>query len=130
MSGDVDDKLREEGQARARSTAVWEPSFCRQDYWDYHMSQIPHDAIGADQTKHAPHGSYSPKFWYRNETFACQDCGKVEIWTAEEQRWWFEVAKGPIYSRAIRCRACRLVFRVRTGKLSHAERRQGNAPPA
>ncbi len=71
------------------------------------MSMIPPDAIGADQTKHADHNSYSPKFFYQDEPFVCKDCGAHQIWTAEQQQWWYEEAKGPIYSVAVRCRSCR-----------------------
>jgi hypothetical protein len=88
------------------------------------MSLIPHDAIGADLTKHAPHNSYSPKFWYRDERFQCKDCRRVEVWTAEAQRWWFEVAQGPIQSQATRCRSCRKAWREKSGKVSHAERQK------
>ncbi|MFI4875628.1 MAG: zinc-ribbon domain containing protein [Blastopirellula sp. JB062] len=37
----------------------------------------------------------------------CVDCGTEEVWTAMQQKWWYEVMKGAIHSRAIRCRACR-----------------------
>jgi hypothetical protein len=119
-------KAREEDQARARSTAVWDSRFCQKHLWDYFMAIIPPDAIGADMTKHADHNSYGPKFWYQDETFACRDCGNVEVWTAEAQRWWFEVAKGLIYSRAIRCRSCRQAWRAKSGKLSHGARQRKN----
>jgi hypothetical protein len=98
---------RQDDQAKARSTAVWDARFCQNHLWDYFMEIIPPDAIGADMNKHADHNSYSPKFWYQDERLACKDCGKVEVWTAEAQRWWFEVAKGLIYTCAIRCRSCR-----------------------
>jgi hypothetical protein len=124
MSDTVGQKAKGKGQVRARSTAVWDARFCRKDYWDYLMTIIPPDAIGADMTKHADHGSYSVNAWYRDERFQCQDCGRTEVWTAESQRWWFEVAKGLIYSRAIRCRACRKAWREKSGKLSHSERQK------
>lgn len=124
MSDSIDERAKEEGRARARSTAVWDARLCTKDYWDYLMTIIPHDAIGADMTKHAPHNSYSPKAWYRDEQFKCKDCGRNEVWTAESQRWWFEVAKGQINSRAIRCRPCRKTWREKSGKLSHAERQE------
>ena len=114
MSDPIDEKAKEEGSARARSTAVWDARFCTKELWDYLMTKIPHDAIGADMTKHADHGSYSPKVWYQGERFKCRDCGRVEVWTAESQRWWFEVAKGPIYSCAIRCRPCRKAWREKS----------------
>jgi hypothetical protein len=87
------------------------------------MERIPPHAIGADMTKHASHNSYGPLFWYEDQAFKCLDCGQEQVWTAKEQQWWYEVAKGPIYTRAIRCRICRRAFKERTGKLSHAERR-------
>lgn len=124
--GEIDDKGREEGQARARSTAVWDARYCTKEYWDYEMARIPQDAIGADLTKHAVHGSYAPKFWYRDEPFTCKDCGSMEVWTAQAQRWWFEIAKGQINSRAIRCRTCRQTWRDKSGKLSHATRQTKN----
>jgi hypothetical protein len=32
--------------------------------------------------------------YYRDESFTCRDCGVVEVWTATQQKWWYEVAKG------------------------------------
>ncbi|WP_347483885.1 zinc-ribbon domain containing protein [Vandammella animalimorsus] len=29
------------------------------------------------------------------------------MWTAKQQKWWYEVAHGPIYSGSKHCRACR-----------------------
>ncbi|WP_238945951.1 zinc-ribbon domain containing protein [Vandammella animalimorsus] len=39
--------------------------------------------------------------------FTCCRCGAQEVWTAKQQKWWYEVAHGPIYSGAKHCRACR-----------------------
>ena len=60
----------------------------------------------------APYNSYGmPAFvergFYRDEEFECIDCGALEIWTATQQKWWYEVAKGNVESRAVRCRPCR-----------------------
>ena len=60
----------------------------------------------------APNNSYgAPDFvrrgYYIDIPFRCVDCGKEEIWTGTQQKWWYEVAKGFVYSTAIRCRACR-----------------------
>jgi hypothetical protein len=68
--------------------------------------------IPADASKHAPNNSYSPPLFYEDKPFVCADCGKEEIWTALQQKWWYEVAKGTIYSRAVRCRACRKARRA------------------
>jgi hypothetical protein len=60
----------------------------------------------------APNNSYSvPDFvtrgFYADQPFECVDCGKAEVWTAEQQKWWYEVAKGDAFTTARRCRACR-----------------------
>jgi hypothetical protein len=60
----------------------------------------------------APHNSYEePEFvtrgFYSDQPFECVNCGKAEIWTAEQQKWWYEVAKGNAFTAARRCRVCR-----------------------
>jgi hypothetical protein len=49
--------------------------------------------------------------WYKDQPFVCADCGKLEIWTAAQQKWWYEVAKGGILTTATRCRQCRKTHR-------------------
>src|SRR2546429_6590829 len=71
--------------------------------------------IAADLSQQAPNNSYSPPLYYEGLEFTCVDCGKREVWTAEQQKWWYEVAKGPIYSTAKRCRACRQARREARG---------------
>ena len=83
--------------------------------------------IPADLTQQAPNNSYGPPLFYEDYEFTCVDCGRQEVWTAEQQKWWYEVAKGPIYARAVRCRACRAARRAAqrgTPRRSHGERRQ------
>jgi hypothetical protein len=60
----------------------------------------------------APDNSYgAPDFvqrgYYVDRPFRCVDCGKEELWTGTLQKWWYEVAKGFVYSTAVRCRFCR-----------------------
>lgn len=86
---------------------------------------IPRDAIPADLSQQAPHNSYGGRHYYRDYEFTCVDCGTPQVWTAAQQQWWFEVAKGPIYSSASRCRACRAALRAAhrgTPRRSQAER--------
>ena len=45
--------------------------------------------------------------FYADRPFKCRDCGSDELWMATQQKWWYETAKGPIDSIAIRCRSCR-----------------------
>jgi hypothetical protein len=35
------------------------------------------------------------------------------VWTAKQQKWWYETAHGHIESRAVRCLACRRARRER-----------------
>jgi hypothetical protein len=81
----------------------------------------PGGRITADLSKQAPNNSYNPPAFYDDSPFVCVDCGKKEIWTAEQQKWWYEVAKGSIYARAIRCRACRRAHREKQKESSPAE---------
>ena len=69
----------------------------------------------------APNNSYgAPDFVYRgyyvDRPFRCVDCGKEEVWTGAQQKWWYEVAKGFAYSTAIRCRLCRRKKRQRSAE--------------
>lgn len=44
---------------------------------------------------------------YLDTVFECRDCGEAQVWTAKQQKWWYEVAQGAIDSRAVRCLPCR-----------------------
>lgn len=68
--------------------------------------------ILADLSKQASNNSYGPPTEYRDTEFNCRDCGKAEVWTAKQQQWWYEVAKGPIQAGAIRCQECRRIDRL------------------
>ena len=68
--------------------------------------------VAVNESALKPANSYgAPQFvsrgYYEDVPFRCKICGKDEIWTAMQQKWWYEVAKGFIYSTAVRCRACR-----------------------
>jgi hypothetical protein len=57
-------------------------------------------------------GSYSrPEFLtrgtYLDTSFTCVECGAEQVWTATQQKWWYEVAKGDVFATATRCRSCR-----------------------
>lgn len=88
-----------------------------------HVRQIP-----ADISQHAPHSSWvgGPLF-YVDMKFTCIDCGIVELWSAEDQKWWYETAKGYVFSTAGRRAACREVLKSRHGgtpRKSHRDRRE------
>ena len=69
-------------------------------------------AVDLAQLAHNTTWSSLPSF-YIDTPFVCKDCGGHEIWTAKQQKWWYEIAKGRIETRAVRCRPCRLLERAR-----------------
>jgi hypothetical protein len=75
---------------------------------------VPLGAVAVDPTQLAHNTTWGllPSF-YIDAPFVCKDCGSHEVWTAKQQKWWYEVAKGPIDSRAARCRPCRAIERAR-----------------
>ncbi|MCA9041034.1 MAG: zinc-ribbon domain-containing protein [Planctomycetaceae bacterium] len=74
---------------------------------------IPAGAILADHNEQAPNNSYSAPLFYEDREFKCRDCGSEEVWTAEQQKWYYEIVKGPIQAFAVRCRECRKKERER-----------------
>ena len=75
----------------------------------------------------APDGSYSsPDFvnrgYYIDLPFTCQNCGKEQIWLATQQKWWYEVAKGGVWTKAKLCRPCRLAERRRREEAQQSAR--------
>ncbi|HRE15580.1 MAG TPA: zinc-ribbon domain containing protein [Rhodocyclaceae bacterium] len=51
--------------------------------------------------------------YYADQPFRCRDCGADCVWNAEDQKWWYEVIKGSLYTTAVRCKACRAAERQR-----------------
>ena len=47
-----------------------------------------------------------PEF-YIDKPFKCKLCSKKEVWTAKQQKWWYEEAKGDLETTAVICRECR-----------------------
>jgi Probable zinc-ribbon domain len=96
----------------------------------------PYTFVPVNEELLAPNNSYgAPDFvrrgYYIDIPFRCVDCGKGQIWTGTQQKWWYEVAKGFVYSTAIRCRACRRKERDRRAEARRvhsegmARKRQG-----
>jgi hypothetical protein len=52
--------------------------------------------------------------YYLDQAFTCRSCGTEEVWTAKQQKWWYEVIHGSINSSAVRCRACRQALRAQS----------------
>jgi hypothetical protein len=73
--------------------------------------QVPADAIPASLEVISRWRSSSSTFsrdpFYRDIHFTCEDCGRKSIWSAQDQRHWYEVLHGSPYSEARRCSECR-----------------------
>lgn len=70
--------------------------------------EIPAGAVPADLSQQVPNNSWSPPpAFYVDVLFECVDCGSEETWTGEQQKWYYEVAKGSLYATAVRCDVCR-----------------------
>jgi len=76
--------------------------------------RLPRNAVYADLSELAHNNTYGrlPAI-YVDRIFLCMDCGATQLWRARQQKWWFEIVKGNIDSRAVRCRACRKVEQAR-----------------
>jgi hypothetical protein len=102
---------RDEIRARRRVRSAIEQ---RTSYDPWEPQGIPRGALRADPAKLVHDGTYGPRpRFYVDTRFTCMDCGRHEVWTAFQQKWWYEEAKGKIDSRANRCRECRRKRRMR-----------------
>jgi len=69
---------------------------------------VPIHAVAADPAKLSHNNTYDPfPLYYNDITYTCRACGEAAAWTAEQQKWWYEEAKGHIHSRAVHCKDCR-----------------------
>lgn len=80
--------------------------------------QRPLGTVGVSADRLRPNNSYGvPLFvergYYEDKPFCCVDCGAAGVWTAEQQRWWYEVAQGDVFTTARRCAPCRARERER-----------------
>ena len=80
-------------------------------------TKVPVGALEADPDKLLHDTTYGPRpRYYDDRPFTCTECGANEVWTAAQQKWWYEVAKGKIGSAANRCRDCRYRRRLRSSQ--------------
>ncbi|WP_062260919.1 zinc-ribbon domain containing protein [Endozoicomonas arenosclerae] len=72
------------------------------------LESLPEGTIRADHKELSHINTYgSLPYFYIDKLYICVDCKSEEMWSARDQKWWYEVAKGHIDSRAIRCLSCR-----------------------
>jgi hypothetical protein len=94
--------------------------------WIKDASEIPAEGIPVDPDLLNFGGSWDrPPAFYGARFFLCKDCGVPCTWSAESQRWYYEVINAPCYHTATRCRECRFKERERARE---ARRRAGHDP--
>lgn len=74
---------------------------------------VPKGAIAADLSQQTP-SFFQVRRFNRDKQFTCNDCGAAEVWTAEEQKWYFEEIKAHPASKPVRCAMCRKKRREET----------------
>ena len=70
--------------------------------------KLPPNAIRGDVSKQdfcTAH--YTPKYFYLDESKQCQDCGCDFIFSAQEQKFWYEERKFNFNSSPVHCLDCR-----------------------
>jgi hypothetical protein len=66
---------------------------------------VNEDLLAANNNYGAP--DFDRRGYYVDKPFRCFDCGKEEVRTGTQRKWWYEVAKEFAYSTAVRRRSCR-----------------------
>jgi Probable zinc-ribbon domain len=82
------------------------------------LTIAPCESAPVNRRALARYNSYCmPEFeacaFYTPVAFTCRDCGVNEVWTAKQQKRWYEDWQGPVFSVAQRCRPCRALERAR-----------------
>jgi hypothetical protein len=68
--------------------------------------ELPDEAIPAD-TSIPANSYYSPPMpFYAQEVYCCRDCGKQVVWTPLEKYQYYEIEKGNMYAKRVRCDSC------------------------
>ena len=71
------------------------------------------DQLAPDDTHCNSRPDFAVRGYYVDQPFECRGCGEPQNWTAAQQKWWYEVAKGNVWTKARFCRPCRRLERAR-----------------
>ena len=95
----ADEKRRAKAAAKARATRL--------------KGQVLVNVANLRPTNSYDTPDFVKREFYVDRPFRCKDCGTAQVWTATQQKWWYESAKGDVWTVAIRCRSCRRRERAR-----------------
>lgn len=73
--------------------------------WEKQPIEGPRVEADHSQIQHS-YSTCLPLYYY-DRAFECATCGVSQLWTAKQQKWWYEIAKGDFNSTAKYCRPCR-----------------------
>jgi hypothetical protein len=68
--------------------------------------EIPEGALPGNPDEQVGAEGYAAKFYYVDIDYVCRGCGRKEVWTAAQQKRYFEVQKGNIYNEPTWCHEC------------------------
>lgn len=97
------DKRRAAKATRAKKPIVQEPVGKR--HWLKDSVDVSVDRLRSTKSYGTPH--FVERGYYLDQDFVCKDCGAEQVWTATQQKWWYEIAQGDVWTTATRCRPCR-----------------------
>ncbi len=100
-------ELHAKKKARAAKSAVQRAAAVQAE-----LERATARSVAVNRAALTPHNSYAEpdlvtRGFYADQPFKCVSCGKAEVWTPAQQKWWYEVAKRDVFTVARRCRACR-----------------------
>ena len=108
-------KKRRPRSRRASVTCRWCPGrwFFRDGrehtFWDYDADwkpELPDGAVRGDIRKQVFCCAF-PHFYYVDITETCIQCHEDFVFSAREQKYWYERLQFNLYARAVRCPTCR-----------------------
>jgi len=68
--------------------------------------EIPEGALAGDPDKQVGGEGFAAKYFYLDIIYVCRGCGRKGVWTAAQQKRYFEVQKGNIYNEPTWCYEC------------------------
>lgn len=70
-----------------------------------------------------------PPEFYLDIHYSCCDCGSPEIWTASEQKFYYEELGKTVNSGAVRCQHCRMhIAALKENQKRHVQKKAEEEP--
>ena len=70
--------------------------------------EIPEGALPGNPDEQVGAEGYAAKFHYVDIAYVCRGCGRNGVWTAAQQKRYFEIQKGNIYNEPTWCHRCHI----------------------